>query len=745
MKNKRCKTLSPIMFLSGIISTQALAQAPADSVPTGSSYGTLDEIVVVKDRPVIKSDGATTVYDIDQDVTAKGSSIIDILRKVPSVTVDGQDNIRVNGQNDFKIYIDGHEDPTLSANASQILKVMPAETISRIEIITEPGAKFDAEGTGGIINLITSRKQSSDGYSGNLTMMMSTRQQAFSAYGRLKHDKVTASLNATFAGSLLIPMKVNSSSSQVNFNNPGETFVYQEHQQENKFNYNDVGLNLSWEPDSKNLFTTSLKFMSVYGTIDNSSAFSYSLDNKGDLNWSVRRIISGFMKNLSANAKASYQHTFAHPRHQLVVSWLFDFGRNPLTIGTEYTESEKFDIPYRFTTNRTYLFNREHTVQIDYINPLNSDRHLIETGIKALIRRNTSFGHTCSGSEATDQPVLSDITDMGQHQDIAAGYASYSGTFSALTAKAGIRYEHTRLGIRNHHDSRHDFTTRLNDIVPNAALTWSFSPMNSLRLSYQMRISRPTINQVNPYRMSLEINSVQSGNPDLGSERNNKVALTYSAFGRVLGGNISIEYSNTGNMISEYSYYADGIIYKTFSNIGRRQATAMSGFINWQIIPRMNLGLNGRVEYINLDSRYHNISNCGWSGNWGANFDYTLPCRIRLNAYGGQGIHNISVQGYSSGWYYYGIGVSRSFLKDDSLTIGLTANNFMTARTFFHSYTATPEYRLHERHAVSNWDTGVNISWKFGSLKSDVKKTAADIDNSDSSSAGSDNKRIGRL
>ena len=116
---------------------------PNDSV-VGATYDMLDEIIITAERPVIQTDGATTTYNVEDDPAAKGSSVLDMLRKVPMVTVDGQDNIQLLGESDFKIYVNGREDPSLTANASTVLKAMPAESVTKIEVINETGAKYDA-------------------------------------------------------------------------------------------------------------------------------------------------------------------------------------------------------------------------------------------------------------------------------------------------------------------------------------------------------------------------------------------------------------------------------------------------------------------------------------------------------------------------------------------------------------------------------------------------------------------------
>lgn len=164
----------------------------------------LEEVVVVAKKKLVESDGATLTYNVEDDPDSQTNNTIEMLRKVPMVTVDAEDNIKVNGNSNFKILINGKEDPMLSGDVSTILKSMPAATIKKIEVITEPGAKYDAEGTGGILNIITIGKQSLEGFMTNYSARISNRNYGLSFYGRTKINNVTASANINYSDALNI-------------------------------------------------------------------------------------------------------------------------------------------------------------------------------------------------------------------------------------------------------------------------------------------------------------------------------------------------------------------------------------------------------------------------------------------------------------------------------------------------------------------------------------------------------------
>ena len=146
-----------------LASAGALAQttAPLDTVPETTTD--LEDFVIVASKPVVQSDGAKLTYNMEEDPSSKGNTLMDALKKVPMLSVDGEDNIRLNGQSSFKIYVNGKEDPSLTANYKNVFKAMPSEAVVKVEVITEPGAKYDAEGPAGIINLLTLTKTTTDG------------------------------------------------------------------------------------------------------------------------------------------------------------------------------------------------------------------------------------------------------------------------------------------------------------------------------------------------------------------------------------------------------------------------------------------------------------------------------------------------------------------------------------------------------------------------------------------------------
>lgn len=719
----------------------AYGQEPAD---TTSIYDDLEELVITAKKEVIKSDGAKLTYDLEQDDTSKGKTLLDALRKVPMVTVDGQDQIYIKGDGNFKIYVNGKEDPMLTANYKTVFKSMPAESVARIEVITEPGAKYDAEGTAGILNLVTERKQTKEGYTGSASLSGSTQNIAASLYGRMRYDKVTADANVNYANNHLQGQHQFNHIEIINHRATKGYRQVSDMDQNLSFDFLGAGVNLSWEPTENDLFSFGSNVNWITAGINKLDTRINMFSRDGTLEWSTLQKIGGTMKKLGSSGNLSYRRTLGRDGHYLTGAYRFNFGKNIFDLDYENSVEYGEYAVVPFERNRNHTYQREHTATIDYTNSIQDGKHVFEAGGKGVFRRNSALTYHAAGSAPDAMQSIGDDTGgIRQIQDVYAGYITYTGTFGKTVATGGLRYEHTYMGLDFISHSQPDFRRHLNDIVPNAAVTYMFSPASNLRAAYQMRISRPSAEQMNPTMFRLTQNYAKIGNPDLESERYNSVSLTYSNFGPVLGGNISVSYSQANNAIEEYTYLENEVATETYGNFGKNRRTEVTAFLNWNINRKMAVSVNGSVNYTDIRAGKENLHNSGWNGNYGLNWNYTGPWNMKYSVYGGHSTGAVQLQGGFGGWHYYGLSVKKSFLKEDALSVTLNAGNFLTKYTYFKSWTNTPEFSTKGRHKNRQWNVGLTISWNFGHLQDQVKKTDANLENNDTKTTGGKSGGIG--
>ncbi|MCM1152742.1 MAG: TonB-dependent receptor [Muribaculum sp.] len=714
----------------------------ANEIP---SYTDLEELVVKANSPLLKSDGNKLEYNVDEDPAASGSSVLDILRKTPLITVDGQDNIKVNGKSNYKLLINGKEEPMVSQNASIIFKNMPAQAVSKIEVITDPGAKYDAEGVGGVLNIITTRQQKgNDGYNGQLSLSFGRQNNYVSAYGTLKKHNVTLSANVTYSDGHLFPQHQEKSGENKYFRDSPVAFMKTWEKNKMSYSFTYGTLSASWEPNESNLFTASASVTSIGADIKNYLTYSRSYNSMGDLLNGADQSITGDLNNVYLSANASYQHNFRPQNNFLTISYLFSFGKNHLNFLSDYERTINMYDVWKYLSSNNKNLSREHTVQGDYTNGFGTDKHLLETGVKGIFRRNGSFSYQMQGNameNLTNVPGADQV--FSQYQDIYAAYASYTGSFGIFSTRAGIRYEHTDMGMKFRVGSTPSFNRSLDNIVPNASLTYSFNSATNLRLAYNMKITRPNIEQVNPFETTLRGQNIRKGNPNLSSEKNNTVSFTFSKFGRLLGGNIGIEYSNTNNAISEFTYLKDGYVVTTSDNIGSEQELALTGFLNWNILSGMTANVSGRLNYNILKAPGLSLKKYGWGGDINASWTYRFNDNT-LSAFGGWSARDINIQRYNSGWHYYGLSAGRDFLKNKSLNITLSAMNMFEDRISFLIVSTTKDVDFRQQIKMPVWNVGLTISWKFGNNQAQVKQTENQIVNDDNASSGSGKSKGGQ-
>ncbi len=712
------------------------AEQQSEELPDSLTYDTtLDDLVVTAKAKLIQSDGATLTYNVSEDPTAKTDNTLDILRKVPGVTVDAQDNIKVNGQSSFKIFLNGKEDPMLNGDIKTILKSMPANTIQKIEVISEPGAKYEAEGTGGILNIVTLTRQSLEGYLANIGLYMSNSGGGAYAYGRTKVRRVTAAGNVSYNNSFIHPSsRISAYTENINYTDPDQYRRTSDTHSESSNSYIGGSFNLSWEPDTLNLFT--LGFNGMRNTYD-SSANEYMAMSNADSQpvWSLQRDYTTHFAYRSLSLQASYQHTFRRTDHTLVGSYSYSNSRqdNDSYINT-HDVVDYPDIDYLWSSNIRDSSLDSHIFQVDYSNQL-TPRHLIEAGLKGNIKRAPSDATPLYG-QLRDELVADEpnAVSLTQFDDILAAYASYSGKYSSWNVRAGLRYEFTHRGIRYHHAAPQytDFTNRYNDWVPDASVSYNFGAAQNLRAAYQMRIARPSVSVLNPYRNTLTPGSVSYGNPDLKSEKTHNLSLSYSNYAHPLTGSIKATYYFSRNSVSDIIFTSPempGVVQSTYANIGTFNAADIELNLNWDINSSLSLGLWTDVNYINMhaDSELLHAAKANWRTTINANANYTLPCKVRLSAYGGYGSPWADIQSKGASWYYYSLGISRSFLKEDRLSVSISAQNFLPShRTQSWKQESQTAY-IYSASRYSQWYVGLNVSWRLGGLNADVKRTAARI------------------
>ena len=474
----------------------------------------LKGVEVVAQKPLVKAEIDKVTYSIEDDPDSKTNTTLEMLRKVPLVTVDGEDKIQVNGSSKFKVHVNGKPNNMMSNNPTEVLRSMPANSIKSIEVITEPGAKYDAEGVAGILNIITIGA-GMEGYTVTLNGGASNTRVYGGGYGTVQSGKftVTGNYSYNYQGS----QKGFEDSYREDFTSQENKFLESHRRSKSYGNFQFGSLEGSYEIDTLNLISFSMNLMT--GNFTNKRIGNTQMTNHaGNPVYgygSLGNNESGFGE---VGGNMDYQHSFKKKGELLTFSYRFSHSPNNSEANTDYEDT--LNVPYLLQNQyfKNDASTQEHTAQLDYTNPINSI-HSIETGIKYIFRRSKSDGKYYLADKTGEYKYDQDMSTQYDHkQDILAAYLGYQLKYKKLGGKAGIRYEHTFMDA-DYKNKDEKFDAQFDDLVPSLMFSYQLAPTQSLRASYNMRISRPGIWFLNPFTDTSNPTAISYGNPDLEAEK----------------------------------------------------------------------------------------------------------------------------------------------------------------------------------------------------------------------------------
>jgi outer membrane receptor for ferrienterochelin and colicin len=449
----------------------------------------LKEVTVSAQKPLVKVDPDKIVYSIESDPEAKANNALEMLRKVPLITVDAEENITMNGQSNFKVLVNGKSSSMMSTNFKEALKSLPANSIRDIEVITNPSSKYDAEGVGGIINIITNKKTLS-GFNGSVSSGFDSRGSVnLSAYLAVKIKKFSFS-SRYYGSQIKQPDTWVDTKSEYFYS----TDYSSSHSNSNS-NYSGIGNGYngeaSYEIDSLNLLSMSFWGQRMdYQNRGFSGAQYMNSDNE------ITRLYENHTnsKNKSGylSGNIDYQRTFKKPDKSFTISYKLD--NNPSSIKNSSVVTGLVNYPSYNQVSQNDAVGREQTLQADYYDPI-TEKHQVEGGLKFILRENTS-----SSEVFRDNVSLNNVNNLDYNQYILGLYAGYLIKWKKLSTKTGLRLERTwNDGQSETSGVTTDFTNRLFNLVP--YITFSFMPKQgrTYKLSYTQRLSRPGIYYLNPY------------------------------------------------------------------------------------------------------------------------------------------------------------------------------------------------------------------------------------------------------
>lgn len=689
-----------------------------DTITLKKQNVSTDEILVEEEKGLIQLTADKKIFNVEKSALTKGGTALDVLKKTPLVDVDINDNVSLRGSQNVKILID--DKPSRFASLKQI----PADAIERVELITNPPAKYEAEGVTGIINIVM-KKNENLGFQGSLNgggnysdylsgwggLDISLKKKKVSAFGNFYSGTWDNKSGYSSTTTYLVQPSVLQSSGT------GKNHGYWIWAQ-GGFEYELAqGKNIGFEGS----LGTGKWFNNDNGLARNFSSSGSLMDY-----YTQTSDRNGLWENFTGSLY------FNNKINELGREWsgdiTFSRNRNEMKMQLNKQDFDSLSMPVNNTPleqrDTTLMKNYNLNVQTDYTHPL-SQTTKIETGYKGTFRTNDNEFK----SDTLDYSLNNFVTNTDTKnrfklsEYINAVYGTFSGSIKDFSYKAGIRVEQTNTTgelLTNNTQFKQNYF----DIFPSASISQKIGSANQLQLSYSRRITRPNMWRMNPFYRKWSPRFAMVGNPELKPEYSDSYELSFMFFSPVATITPLVFYRQNHDVISSYNYLQDSIItVTTFRNATGSKSYGLDLLINSRALSWFNL--NGTFSFYDtkFDSDpgltdYASEDGFTWKANIRSTFTFTNLFNLELYySYTGK---KINAQGTEVPTQNFDIGISKSFLND-ALTVSLKASDIFDTSQWGQDIN-TAEYRQTSDHDWSSRQASLNLSFRFGNTKDYLQK-----------------------
>jgi outer membrane receptor for ferrienterochelin and colicin len=697
------------------------------------SVKTLSELTITGEKSMIEEKVDRLVYNAEKDITAKGGDAADILRKVPMLSVDLDGNLSLRGSSNIRVLINNKPSTIIASNVADAIKQIPADMIKSVEVITSPSAKYDAEGSGGIVNIIT-KKNNLQGLTLNIDSGVGNRgtnlglngsyrkgKMGFTlgGFGRAFYNKAEATLNqSTLSGSDIFMTNQTSTAK-------------------------DRGLfghySLGWDYDlGKN---QALAAGVRYGTRNFIQKQNLTIGQftNNILDATTQRNVDRKDLSGTVDLNVDYIRTFK-PQQEWSISTLYS--RTGLTNNFNTDLLGKTGSVSSRLKNVNENSNSEFTLQTDYTTPIKKNQ-ILEFGAKGIFRTvNSNYKYLIAG-ESGDF-VFNDKNPSGTldySQNVAAGYLSYTlTTQNKYSFKVGSRYEYTGI-TADLGEKGMAAIPNYGNLVPSINVSKSLGSSTVLKAGYNRRIQRPGIQQLNPNVNLANPQNISMGNPALSPELTDNVELGLSTSIKKTYVNASIFGRQTNNSITQIRMAVDtlaGAIVTTFENIGKQRAYGMNLFANVYITPKWTV--NGSLDLLqsylegqttNRDGISESVSNSGFNYGGRIMTQLSLKQGWGLQGFGFYRGREVQLQGTRTGFYMYSLGFKKDFANKKG-SIGFGAENFLSKGVKLTSDLRSAQFSQTSLNQLFNRNFKVTFSYSIGKMSFDApKRKTRSVNNTD--------------
>ena len=728
---------------------------------------TLGEVQVVGQAALIEEKVDRLVYNADKDITAKGGDATDIMRKVPMLSVDLDGNVTLRGSSNVRVLINNKPSTIVASSVADALKQIPADMIKTVEVITSPSAKYDAEGSAGIINIVT-KKNTLQGFTLNTDVGQGNRGTSLNLNGSYRQGKMGFTLGGFGRAEYNVHGRF--SNVQTTQNALGTTTQYQTADTRRSGVFGNYQLGWDYDISKNSSITASLRYGARNGNNYQDRLLTQTYTPLGpNLSLSeAARNVKTIDNSGTVDANITYTHTYK-PQQELSVLALYSRNNRTNNFVADLLGGTDFQTRTGGQSNINPSTNQESTLQVDYQTPIKQNQ-LLEIGGKGIFRQvDSQYQYLRQLSpESPNQPDPTRPNNgLNYNQNIAASYVAYTYTTkSKYTLKAGLRYEYTFINANFTNEGTAASTTTTGPtsasavgaipnyglLVPSVNLSKSLKGGRTIKVGYNRRIQRPGIQFLNPNLNASNPTNVSVGNPTLSPEKTDNVELGLSGqlkafylnatlFGRRTTGEITsvrtVDSTATGDITNPVY---NRVIKTSYANIGREDAIGLNLFTNVTLFSKLQLGGGVDVFHVNLTNNVADptlrASNSGWVVSGRLFSTLTLKSGWAVQAFGGMRGKQVQLQGYQGTFAFYNLGVRKEF-NEKRGTIGLAAENFLNFPFRVNSQFQSPVLTQVSQTSFYNAGFRVNFSYRIGKLSFDQpQRRKKSINNDDEKSEG---------
>jgi outer membrane receptor protein involved in Fe transport len=701
----------------------------------------LKEVVVEGTRNLIEEKVDRTVYNAENDVTTKGGDATDVLKRVPMLSVDLDGNVTMRGSSNITVLINNKPSTIAASSVADALKMIPADQIKSVEVITSPSAKYDAEGSGGIINIIT-KKNTLQGVNLNVDVSAGMRGSNLGLNGGYRKKNMGFSLGGF--GRTNYNVNGEFENTQTTTIDGIETTNTQRADTRNEGLFGNYTLGWDYDLNKNNSLTASVR----YGLRNNKTFQDNLITTSTDETRNTVGDINTRDESANVDASLNFTHTFETPQREFSI--LTQYSRNNRTNDFMNNSVDVNDVLSR-RKNLNQSYNQEITFQADYQTPIGKTQ-ILEFGGKSITRKVSSdytyFQAIGDGDFSPSEFQQPNVFDYDQN--VTGGYLSYTLSFlKSYSIKAGGRYEYTTIdaNFRNPESAGEDVSDipSYGAFVPSVNVSKKLKSGNMVKLAYNRRLQRPSIQFLNPNIQSTNnLNSTQ-GNPNLAPEYTDNFEISYSTYIKGSSLNFSGFVRNTDNGIQTVRDVTGVIpedpdtIRTTYKNIGKEQAFGVNIFANVNVGNK--LSLNGGMDLYyavmknNMPNTLYNASNEGWVVGYRLFGNYNLGKGWGAQFFGFYRGRQIQLQGTQGGFGIYSLGLRKEF-NEKKGTIGFGAENFFTPNFRIKNENSSPILVQNSINTLHLTNFKITFSYRIGKMSFDAPKRRRSINNDDLKDGG---------